>query len=61
MADEIEDYFRNAVRLQALVHAGKLICRNCSDPVDGNYEFCGMCREMGCPMTPALPSSEGKV
>ena len=49
MSDEIEDYFMQAVRLQALVHAGKYLCHNCNGPIDDDHEtFCGMCREMGC-------------
>lgn len=49
MTDSIEDYFKQAVRLQALVHAGVYLCHNCSDPIDDDDKtFCGMCREMGC-------------
>lgn len=49
MTDEIERYFMEAVRLQALVHTGKYLCRNCTDPIEDDDEnFCGMCREMGC-------------
>ena len=57
MSNEIEDYFMRALRLQALVHAGKFLCRHCNDPIDDDHEtFCGMCREMGC----TLPSTEHK-
>ena len=49
MKDPVEEYFKQALRLQVLVHTGQFLCHNCQDPIDDDHPtFCGMCREMGC-------------